>query len=113
MDKLKIAVVGAGSIAQVAHLPNWSKMENVELVSICDVDKGKVNNLTERFNIPRWYFVLDEMLHQEKLDALHICTPSLHHFPMTQLALSKGVNVLVEKPVALNAKDTKKLKIAD
>lgn len=109
MDKLKIAVVGAGSIAQVAHLPNWSKMENVELVSICDVDKGKVNKLTERFNIPRWYFVLDEMLHQEKLDALHICTPSLHHFPMAQLALSKGVNVLVEKPIALNARDAQKL----
>ena len=109
MDKLKIAVVGAGSIAQVAHLPNWSKMEGVELVSICDVDKGKVNTLTEKFNIPRWYFVLDEMLRQEKPDALHICTPSLHHFPMAQLALSKGVNVLVEKPIALNAKDARKL----
>ncbi len=109
MDKLKIAVVGAGSIAQVSHLPNWSKMEDIELVAICDVDKGKVNNLIEKFNIPRWYFVLDEMLRQEKLDALHICTPNLHHFPMAQLALSKGVNVLVEKPVALNSKDTKKL----
>lgn len=109
MDKLKIAVVGAGSIAQVAHLPNWAKMDDVELVSICDVDKGKVNNLTEKFNIPRWYFVLDEMLRREKLDALHVCTPSLHHFPMTQLALSKGVNVLVEKPIAFNAKDAHKL----
>jgi predicted dehydrogenase len=109
MDKLKIAVVGAGRIAQVAHLPNWSKMDDVELVAICDVDKGKASNLTEKFNIPRWYFVLDEMLKREKLDALHICTPSLHHFPMAQLALSKGVNVLVEKPIAFNAADTKKL----
>lgn len=109
MDKLKVAVVGGGSIAQVAHLRNWSRISDVELVALCDVDKGKINSLTEKFNIPRWYFVLDEMLKREQLDALHICTPSLHHFPMAYLALSKGVNVLVEKPIALNSSDTKKL----
>lgn len=109
MDKLKLAMVGGGSIAQLAHLPNWSKIDGVELVALCDVDKGKVNLLTEKFNIARWYYVLDEMLKREKLDALHICTPSLHHFPMAYLALSKGVNVLVEKPVALNSKDAQTL----
>lgn len=109
MDKLKLAVVGGGSIAQLAHLPNWVKMDNVELVALCDVDKGKVNSLTSKFNIPSWYYVLDEMLKSEKLDALHICTPSLHHFPMAYLALSKGVNVLVEKPIALNSADAYKL----
>lgn len=109
MQKLKIALVGAGSIAQIAHLPNWIKMEDVEIVAVCDVDRGKVGPLTERFGIPRWYSVLDEMLKREKLDALHICTPSLHHYPMAYLALSKGVNVLVEKPVALNYNDSKML----
>jgi len=109
MDKLKIAIVGGGSIAQVAHLPNWSKMDDVELVALCDVDKGKISSLTEKFNIPHWYFVLDEMLKKEKLDALHICTPSLHHYPMALLALSKGVNVLVERPAALNSNDVKRL----
>ena len=109
MDKLKIAVVGGGSIAQLAHLPNWIKMDDIDLVALCDVDKGKINSLTEKFNIPRWYFVLDEMLKKEKLDAIHICTPSLHHFPMAYLALSKGVNVLVEKPIALNSTDAQKL----
>jgi len=109
MEKLKIAMVGGGGIAQIAHLPNWANMDDVELVALCDVDQGKVGFLTEKFNIPRWYYVLDEMLKREKLDALHICTPSLHHFPMTHLALSKGVNVLVEKPIALNSDDAKTL----
>jgi predicted dehydrogenase len=109
MDKLKIAMVGGGRIAQIAHLPNWSAMDNVELVALCDIDKGKVGFLTDKFNIPRWYYVLDEMLNREKLDALHICTPNLHHFPMAYLALSKGVNVLVEKPIALNYNDAKTL----
>ncbi len=109
MKKLKIALVGSGAIAQIAHLPNWIKMENAELVAICDVDRGKAASITEKFKVPRWYSVLDEMLNKENLDGLHICTPSLHHYPMALLALSKGVNVLVEKPVALNSEQTQKL----
>jgi len=109
MDKLRIAMVGSGAIAQVAHLPNWVAMDDIELVALCDIDQGKVGYLTEKFNIPHWYYVLDEMLKKEKLDALHICTPNLHHFPMAYLALSKGVNVLVEKPIALKSRDAKTL----
>jgi predicted dehydrogenase len=109
LEKLKVAIVGTGSIAQIAHLPNWIKIEDAELVAVCDVDRGKVAPITQKFNIPRWYSVLDEMLDKEKPDVLHICTPSLHHFPMAYLALSKGVNVLVEKPLALNFKDAQKI----
>lgn len=109
VEKFKVALVGTGSIAQIAHLPNWSKMDDVELVAICDVDRGKAASITDKFNVPRWYSVLDDMLNREKLDGLHICTPSLHHYPMALLALSKGVNILVEKPVALNSKETEKL----
>lgn len=109
MEKLKIAMVGGGGIAQIAHLPNWTKMDDVELVALCDVDKGKVGYLTDKFKIQHWYYVLDEMLKKEKIDAIHICTPNLHHFPMAYLALTKGVHVLVEKPIALNSKDAKTL----
>ncbi len=60
MEKLKIALVGSGAIAQIAHLPNWTKMEDVELVAVCDVDRGKAASITEKFNVPKWYSVLDE-----------------------------------------------------
>ncbi len=109
MEKLKVAVVGTGSIAQIVHIPLLKKLENVELVAICDVDQGKVSFLTQKFNIPRWYYLIDEMISNEKLDAIHICTPSLYHYPMAYLALSNGVNVFIEKPVALNHRDALKL----
>lgn len=109
MEKLNVAVVGGGSIAQIAHLPVLKKMNDVEVVAICDIDKSKVNVLSEIFDIPRWYFTIEDLLKKEKLDAVHICTTNLYHFPMSYLALKKGVNVLVEKPIAINATDAAKI----
>jgi predicted dehydrogenase len=109
MDKLKVAVVGVGSIAQVVHVPILKNMEDVELVAICDVDEAKVNILTEKFEIPRGYFLIDNLIKEEKLDAIFICTTNLYHYPMSYLALSNGIDVFVEKPIALNSHEAEKL----
>ncbi|RMH65335.1 MAG: gfo/Idh/MocA family oxidoreductase [Calditrichaeota bacterium] len=109
MSKIKVAVVGAGKIAQVAHLPILSRRDDVELCAVCDVDQGKAKAITEKFNIPNWYFVVDEMLDRERPDAVHICTPSVYHYPMASLALSKGVHVLVEKPLAFTTDEARRL----
>ncbi len=109
MKKMKVAVVGAGSIAQVAHIPVLKQLDDVEIVAICDVDKSKVSRITEKFEIPRWYYLIDNLLKNESLDAIHICTPNYYHFPMSYMALDGGVNVLVEKPIALNSREAEKL----
>lgn len=109
MEKYRVAVIGVGSIAQVIHLPLLKKMEEVELIAICDIDEAKVNAITERYSIPRWYFLIDDLVRGEKLDAVFICTTSHYHYPMTYLALSKGIHVFVEKPIALNAREAEKV----
>jgi predicted dehydrogenase len=109
MDKVKIGVIGTGSIAQVVHLPILSKLEDVELVAICDIDDTKIKVLSEKFHIPRWYYLIDNMMKHEKLDAIHICTPSVFHYPMAFLALKNGVNVFVEKPISLTYQEAEKL----
>ena len=114
MGKLRVAVIGGGSIAQIAHLPVLKKLDDVEVVAICDRDKSKVNVLSEKFDIPNWYFTIEDLFKNEILDAVHICTTNLYHFPMSYLALNKGVHVLVEKPIAINAENANNiLKIAN
>lgn len=109
MDKLKIAVVGAGSIAQVVHLPVLKSIDDVELVAICDVDEAKIMPLVDKFKIPRWYGQIDQLVKREHLDAIHICTSNHYHYPMAYLALKNNINVFLEKPIALNAADAQKL----
>jgi len=49
--KLKIAVIGAGGIAAYAHMPGYAKMDNVEIVSICDIKRYKAEKLAKEYNI--------------------------------------------------------------
>ena len=109
MEKLKVAVIGGGSIAQIVHLPILKKLEDVDVTAICDIDKSKVHTLSEKFNIPHWYFTIEDLIRHEKPDAVHICTTNLYHFPMSYLALKNGLHVLVERPIAINAVDTAKI----
>jgi len=109
MDTLKVAVVGVGSIAQVVHLPILQKIEDVEVVAICDVDQAKVTPILDKFEIQNWYKQVDRLFKIEHLDAVHICTPSHYHYPMAYLALKNNVHVFVEKPISLNSSDGQKL----
>lgn len=109
MKKIRTAVVGVGQIAQVAHLPILKKMENVELAAICDVDEKKMAPIIKKFEIPRWYNLVDELIEKEELDALHICTTNHYHYPMALMALRKGIHVLVEKPLAITSRQAQKI----
>lgn len=103
MSKMKIALVGVGGISQIVRIPTLKKMEDVELVAICDLDEAKVSFIADKYDIPRVYFDIQNLLKREKLDGIFICTPNNLHFPMTLAALDHQIPTLVEKPLALNA----------
>ncbi len=108
-DKIRIAVVGAGAIAQITHIPLWNEIDNVEVVAICDQNRGKAQLVGEKFKIRRTYSDIDELLKLEELDAVDICTPTHSHVDLGIAALSAGKHVLVEKPIARNYEEAKKM----
>src|SRR6185312_16295803 len=59
---VKIGVVGAGAIAQVAHLPALARMRGAELVALCDNDRAKARALAERFAIPDVFTDIEDVL---------------------------------------------------
>lgn len=101
-ETLKVGIVGAGAITQVAHLPVLRKLKGVEVVALCDSDVAKARALSQRFGIRDTFADIEELLEYEALDAVAICTPNHLHEPHTLAALAAGVHVLVERPMALN-----------
>ncbi|MGH7703895.1 MAG: Gfo/Idh/MocA family protein, partial [Gemmatimonadales bacterium] len=101
-DSLRIGVIGAGAITQVAHLPLLRKLKGVEVVAICDSDLPKARALAERFQVRDAFDDMEELLGYEELDAVVVCTPNHLHEPHIQAALSRDLHVLVERPLALN-----------
>ena len=97
MKKLKIGIIGCGRIS-VMHLIPAQVLKQAELVACCDIKKERANETAEKYNI-KGYYSYEEMLDNEKLDAVHICLPHNEHTKAACYAFKKGVHVLSEKPM--------------
>jgi len=107
--RTRIAVVGAGHVAQVAHIPAYRANPDVELVAIVDEDPVKAKRIKEQFGFREWYEDFNTMLRKSEVDAVDICTPNYLHAPMAIASLRSGRDVLVEKPFARNAKEAQQM----
>ncbi|MCC7430230.1 Gfo/Idh/MocA family oxidoreductase [bacterium] len=106
MSKLKLAVVGSGWIAQLAHLPTWKQLDEVEVVAIVDVDEGKATGVAQKYGIKNVFIDILELLEKmPEVETVDICTPTNLHFPIAQASLLAGKHVIIEKPMATTSKD--------
>jgi predicted dehydrogenase len=108
-DKIRVGIVGAGAITQVGHLPALRRNRDVEVVGLCDNDLSKARALADRFEVPGAYADLAEMLEYDELHALLVCTPNHLHESHILSALSAGLHVYAERPVALTSSGAQKI----
>jgi predicted dehydrogenase len=104
MSKIKVAVIGCGSIAKHRHIPEYAANENVELVAFCDIVVERAREYAEKYGA-RAYSNYKELLAAEKPDAVSICLPNNLHAPASIAAAEAGAHVLVEKPMAGNREE--------
>ena len=78
-ETLRIGLIGAGAVAQVAHLPTLTRMKGVQVVAICDTDGAKAQAVAQRFRIPDHFDDIEELLKHEALDAILVSTPNHLH----------------------------------
>lgn len=100
-DDIRLGLVGAGAIAQLAHLPVLSRLKGAKLVAICDNDGPKAGALAKRLGVPDIFTDMDELLDSEEVDAVVIATPNHLHEPHVLRALKQKVHVLCERPLSL------------
>ncbi len=105
---MRIAIVGCGKIAD-AHVEEIRKVPTAQLEAVCDLEPIMAEQLAVRFGIPRRYVDLREMLEHEQPDVLHITTPPESHLRLARLAFESGCHVFLEKPVALNGLEVKRI----
>lgn len=111
MNKVKVALVGAGNIANT-HLEGYSKIpEEAEIYAICDINEKVLNRTADRFDIRRRYTDEDTMLRElPELDAVDVCVWNCNHAQCAIKALNAGKHVLCEKPMAYNAAQAQEMK---
>jgi predicted dehydrogenase len=108
-EPVRIGVVGAGAIAQLAHLPVLGKMRGAKLVAVCDNDRPKARALADRFDIEDVYTDIEDLLEAEDLRAIVVATPNHLHEPHVLSAIAAGKDVLCERPLALTARGVERI----
>jgi len=103
VSNLRVGIIGAGAIAQIAHLPVLRKLKGVQVVAICDSDGPKARALAARFETGAAYDDIEEMLELAHVDAAVVCTPNHLHEAHAIAAMAAGAHVMVERPLALSS----------
>jgi predicted dehydrogenase len=102
MNRVRIGLVGTGTIAHIMHLPGIEAMREmglVDLVAVCDVVEDKARAAAERYRAATYYGDLDRMLAEADFDLLVNNTPIPQHFAVTIAALRSGRHVYTQKPM--------------
>lgn len=102
MNKIRVGLIGCGGISR-CHVAAYKALDNVELVACADINFERAQAYAKEMGFERAYPSAEAMLAAEKLDAVSVCTWNNGHAPCSIAALRAGVNVLCEKPLALNA----------
>ncbi|ARK31222.1 Gfo/Idh/MocA family protein [Halalkalibacter krulwichiae] len=108
MSKIKVGVIGCGSIAKHRHLPEYANNNNVEIIAVCDIVKERVSEIAKEYQAIA-YTDYEELLANPEVDAVSVCTPNYLHAPISIAALQAGKHVLCEKPMATSIKDAEQM----
>ena len=107
MNKIKVGVVGTGFIGP-AHIEALRRLPNVEVAALCEVTEELARQKAEGLGIER-YYTFDDLLKQDDITSVHICTPNFLHYAQSKAALLAGKHVVCEKPLAKELAEAEEL----
>ena len=93
------AIIGLGNVAVQGHLPGWLEQHDADIVAATDTWAARKSHLEACLPQAHWYVSLDDLLVNEQLDFVDICTPPGTHAEIIQKALKHDLHVLCEKPL--------------
>ena len=102
-DPVRLALIGCGRIAQVAHLPALEKAEGIELVAVSDPSDEVARAVAGRYGLAAAYTDPAPVWADDLVEAVLVTAPDRFHHALTTRALKAGKHVLVEKPLTSTA----------
>ena len=113
MSKLKVALIGNGGICRGCHVENYYEDPRVEVVAFCDIIEERAAALRDKYYPDAAVYTdYKELLKDESIDAVDICTPNYLHSIIAVDAFKAGKHVLCEKPDAIDVTEVLKMKNA-
>jgi len=112
MNKINVAVIGCGTIANAAHIPSYIKNEKAEILYFCDIIPERAEGAVKKYKCGKAITDYREALNDPAIDAISVCTPNNMHAQISIDALNAGKQVLCEKPSARTYAEAQKMQEA-
>ena len=112
-DKLRIGVIGCGTVAKIGHLPVYHKSPLTELVAVSDPLESHLKYVQQQYNVPKGYKNPEDLLDDPNIDAVSICSPHWAHAEQVIRAAENGKHILCEKPIGITLAEVDKMKRAN
>lgn len=108
---LKAGIIGCGAIGTKKHMPSLENNKNIVMTAFCDIIIERAEKAAAQFGQQGSKVYLDykELLKDDTLDVIYVCTPNREHSFMTVEALESGKHVMCEKPMAKTAAGAKEM----
>jgi predicted dehydrogenase len=106
---LRIGVIGAGRVAQIAHLATFSQLPDARIIALADLRPELAARVARHWNVPRVYADHRALLSDAEVDAVIVVTQRTQTAAIAADALRAGKHVLSEKPMALSSADATQL----
>ena len=104
MERIRTAVIGTGFMGRV-HLEALRRVENVDVVEVAATSQDKARAAGAGYNVLNVTGDWHDVINDPSIDAVHITTPNVSHFPIVKAALEAGKHVLCEKPLAMSVEE--------
>ncbi|MBC7320569.1 Gfo/Idh/MocA family oxidoreductase [bacterium] len=101
MEKIKIAFIGCGSMANRVHYPSLVSFPDVEIVAICDIDRERLNITGDKYGIERRYTDYRKMIEETSPDVVYAIGQPHIMYDIWKWCLEQGLNLYIEKPMGI------------
>ena len=109
--ELRVGIIGCGGIANGKHMPSLAKLPNIKMVAFCDIIEERAVEAAKKFGTEdaKHYIDYRDLLKDDSIDVVHVCTPNRSHSEITIAALKSGKHVMCEKPMAKTYAEAKEM----
>ena len=102
-------ILGAGDVCEVKSGPAFQLAQHAELLAVMRRDRARAEDFARRHGVGRWYDSVPELLGDPDIDAIYVATPPRYHLEHTLAALAAGKDVYLEKPMAMNSDECRRI----
>ncbi len=99
--KVRVAMIGSGSMANSAHYPSLASFNDVEMVAICDLDAKSLNATADKYQIQRRYTDYKKMIEENAPDAVYAIGQPHIMYDIWMWCLEESLNLYIEKPMGI------------